>query len=302
MKLSVIVSFYLVTSAAPFVVAAAPLYFTESFEQGSAFGPAPGYSPSTLAGVVTAPNSSPALHINQGGDIELMYSPASFTHVAAFATGNYGDVQIDGYVGIGSAGSSGGISGGLILRATDPDDYYSAYINTNPGNPRQGDLLLTESVGGINNYPFSHLSIPNFDPLQEDYHITFAANGSILTASISRENVVNGIVVETALGSISTVDSSFASGEVGLYSFAANSNNVFFDDITVSAVPEPTSGLLIGLGIMLFAFGPIGRRFLISKESAAPLLISHNRPGVDAGGAICLRIRGQWPSATQAGR
>ena len=28
----------------------------------------------------------------------------------------------------------------------------------------------------------------------------------------------------------------------------------------------------------------------------------NKRPGVDAGGAVCLHIGGQWPSATQAER
>jgi hypothetical protein len=113
-------------------------YFTENFEQGSIFGPAPGYSRSTLTGETTAPNTIPALHINQGGDSEFLYTEANFTHVDAFAPGVYGDARIDGYVGIGSAGSSGGILGGLILRATGPLDYYVAYIDSEPDLPTRG--------------------------------------------------------------------------------------------------------------------------------------------------------------------
>lgn len=230
----------------------AQILFTENFESSSVFPLGNGYSRSTLAGVPGAHNTSPPLPINADGDFELFFQrpPIVPGHVITLAPGNYANVRIEGIVGLGYVDAASA-NAGFILRATGPGDYYISDVGLTSGAFR-----ISRAIGGIIQGSSSVMAIPDFDPINENYRIIFEATGSNLFASLSLLRVVNGAVTESLIGTLSRMETALPTGQVGLMAFSAFGNSAFFDDITVSVVPEPNVWPLGILGLAALARPP----------------------------------------------
>ena len=212
-----------------------------------------------LSTALGAPNTTPALPVNSGGDLEGRYYEAATAPTWSFAvtTGSFTDATIDGYFGFGVVVPFGVPSMGLLLRESGKS---TASVN---------GYLATMGLGGAispfaNSGSFSIQRITNgigqllatsgnfgTNQANSNYHLRFSANGSALTASVSQLQVIGGALVEVPISVLTATDSGLTSGAAGVSAFARGQQSIFFDDISV--VPEPASGGLLGLGTLLLA-------------------------------------------------
>lgn len=194
------------------------------------------------------------------------------------------NATIDGYIGAfgdldagfvlnfagtvpGAVGDTRGYLAGFRV-LTDPSIAYLGF-----GRLEHGVTTEISTVAG------NRISQPfPIDLEHENYHLSFTANGGELTASLWRVMVVGGAVVEepidllAAAGVQNTMSATdgrlmwnpdfdpsdpdtflipdptyevFADGRAGLRAFARNGDEVYFDDVSIATVPEPTSAVLL---------------------------------------------------------
>lgn len=225
----------------------------------------------SLSTALGAPNTSPALPVNAGGDLEGRYYEATLAATSSYAVtaNSFTDATIDGYLGYGVVTSFGAPSMGFVLRESGNSialvNGYSARIGISgpiPNYSSSGALTISRIVNGVVTSAniFATSLAFGMNEATENYHLTFSAIGSTLTASVFRIQAVGGALVETPIdlqsaagvqSSITATDSALTSGAAGLNAFVRGSQSIFYDDISV--VPEPASAALLGLGALLLA-------------------------------------------------
>ena len=223
----------------------------------------------SLTGVSGAPNFNPALPVNQGGDLELrvfdqsVNSPGDPARAfTADVPANYlADAQMDGYLGFGVGTGFGSRSAGFMLRATSPSDYWLAYVGANENLTGGANFRLAHVQDFLIGTTILPISIPNFDPLNENYHLNFQVVGNNLTATLGRVQIVGGVVTETLIGTLSGTDPTPQGGRAGIYAFTRGDNSILFDDLSVMVmVPEPSSLMQMALAIGSAAVWLVRRR------------------------------------------
>ena len=213
----------------------------------------------SLSTALGAPNTSPVLPVNAGGDLEGRYYEASLAITSSYAvtTGTFTDATIDGYFGFGIVVAFGAPSMGLLLRESGNSSFpVNSYLATlGLGGPiapfsNSGNFSIQRITNGVGQVLATS---GNFGTTQanSNYHLTFSAIGSTLTASVSQVRVVEGALVETPITLLTATDFGLTSGAAGVSAFARGQQSIFFDDISV--VPEPASAALLGLGALLLA-------------------------------------------------
>jgi hypothetical protein len=225
--------------------------FSDVFSLGGAT-----FQRESLTAVPGAPNTDPALPINQAGDKELRYfekdAPAYYHSViltAPLSENTFLNGSIDGYVGFGLGSGFGSRQAGLILRATTPDDYWLAYLGANMSLTGGASLRISLVSGGIVGWS-EGVTFADLDFTRHAYRLHFEASGAMLTTSLYEQGVQAGLLTERLIADISSVDHSPLPGRAGLYAFVRGDNSVLFDDITLT-IPEPGIPALLLLAIAL---------------------------------------------------
>ena len=242
------------TSSGSVLLAAGNTIWSENFDEaGTSWnntifslqtsGAAGVYVRKALDATQGAPLTTPALPINQGGDLEGRFAPpspngSSRIIMPATAANIMTDGSMEGFLAHGIVGTVGSHYGSFLLRTSaDGLNGYSATIGR--GSATSGTVSITKWTNGIGG---AALASGSFTAAfgSECYRLRFAATGSTLTASAWIVRVAGGVIQETPVtftgGSttLTVIDSSYPSGVAGLYCFGSATNSVFLDDITVT--------------------------------------------------------------------
>lgn len=206
-----------------------------------------------LDGSSGAPDTEPALPVNQGGDKELRYSEVSLAATSSFALtpavpgGVFTDMQVDAVLSLGLNELFGAPSGGLVLRASGDSrstlDAYAATITVNTFfDPTTVVLTILRFDDGVGHGLVTSDAF-ELDPDLENLHLTFRAQGSELEARVWRVRVDGGQIVEVpvdldastegAQNTLATSDALLAEGRLGLVAFTRHSNHILFDDVSL---------------------------------------------------------------------
>lgn len=198
-----------------------------------------------------APNTSPALPINEGGDKEGRFFESGGVFGASYALTppgsgtNITDGSIDGYVAFGVTDLTGTRSAGMLLRATEALGNVTGYIAIlNHSSNNTGTLSISVVRNGVIQGPDVLVTSESFPmtPGVENYHLHFTANGGELIARLNRVEVIAGSVVESRIDlrpeagvqdSIIAVHHEFLSGRAGVRAFTRSTNSVFFDEVDI---------------------------------------------------------------------
>ena len=222
------------------------------------------FEASSLTSSVGAPNLSPPLPINVGGDIEGIYympNPPQYGGYSGYALmsnqNEWTNMSIDGYIGFGRLTGYGSQTGSFLLRSNDLSGYLAS-VHYN--NESTGCLTVGQLINGLAHADY--LSVTSvFFPIDwnNNIHLSVSAIGTEITAQAWEVSVVDGIVVESPIVlnpgatneyNLTLVDNMFQSGTGGIRAFIASNNSVFFDDITVHEIPEPATILMLGIGTL----------------------------------------------------
>lgn len=206
-----------------------------------------------------APNTSPNLPINIGGDKELVYYEQTFSPYGSYAVTTqqagslFSNISMDAYIGFGAA-TFGSHTAGLLSRFSGSTIWdansYIAYMGIDKGFT-EGYLKIARIRNGvITSSDFLSQSL-NFsiDPFNENYRLQFETNNDQLRASLWRVRNAGGGIIETPIETLFATDSALSSGDVGFRFFARNGNTVMVDDVSISTVPLPGSLGLIAIGL-----------------------------------------------------
>jgi len=189
----------------------------------------------------SGPNTSPALPVNQNGDMEGRIGSNSgtsngYAFMPATAANTFQDGSVDGY--LAPEGATSYLYGSLLLRAslsaTNGIQGYAAFANFGPSNVTFSVQVL---LNGILNTLASSGSISY--TAADNFKMRLNAQGNSLTLQVWRVSVIGGVVTETPLAingsntSINVTDTTFSTGRAALY-FNAASGRCYFDDITVT--------------------------------------------------------------------
>jgi hypothetical protein len=227
---------------------AATLFPDEIIPGGAAF------TREELSGALGAPDTSPPLPINTGGDLEGRYaevtaSGGSYALGADVPSNRFEDAAIRGYLAIGAPDPFGGQTVGFLLRASvNPNppfgtglNAYTAEVVHNQGQPtallvlaRWRDSVITAGD------TFATASFP-VDLGAENYLLEFRVQGDLLTARLWRVTASGGSVAVDPIplgtgpsGPTSVLrahDPELTSGRAGVSAFARGGNSVFWDDV-----------------------------------------------------------------------
>ena len=158
---------------------------------------------------------------------------------------------IEGYVDFSRPVVPGLILGGLALRVTDANDYYSAQIEV--VGTRSAQFTLRQFQNGTSGTPLASLTIGATDFSSENYRIHLEANNDTITASLWRVVPGQNALVQEFAGGLVTHGAAPTPGGFGLVTFARDANAVLFDDVTITPiqVPEPKTWILLGIGLLV---------------------------------------------------
>lgn len=159
---------------------------------------------------------------------------------------------------------------GIIARSQSLEYYFSGYyIYVYGSSSAESGLYIAKSHGDNVGVPLVDGEENQFVSVNftggTDYRLEFTALGSQLTASVygwdnEEESFTN------LLASLTRYDDEFTSGYFGLRNRpGGNGRSTFFNDLTISAIPEPEFGLLIGFLGGLFAILRFTRRYSAAK-------------------------------------
>jgi hypothetical protein len=189
----------------------------------------------------SGPNTSPALPVNQNGDMEGRIGNDSgtstgYAFMPATAANTFQDGSIEGY--LAPEGATSYLYGTLLLRAslsaTNGIQGYAAFANFGPSNVTFSVQVM---LNGILNTLATSGSISY--TATDNFKMRLNAQGNSLTLQVWRVSVIGGVVTETPLAingsntSINVTDTTFNTGRAALY-FTAASGRCYFDDITVT--------------------------------------------------------------------
>lgn len=242
--------------------AAAPS--TETFEQAGSDPASSLFSTFLIAGdglfvrepldaSSAAPESEPALPVDQGGDKELRYSEVTLAGTSSFALtpdapgGVFSDMQVDAFLAFGLNEVFGAPSGGLVLRAAGETrqtfDAYAASIRVVRFDPQAVVLSILRYEDGVAQVLIDSDEIP-IDADEENLHLTFRAEGTTLEAKLGRASVVGAEIVEAPVDldastmgvqdTLTVSDASLEEGRIGLTAFVRADNHVLFDDVSLA--------------------------------------------------------------------
>ncbi|WP_372799282.1 PEP-CTERM sorting domain-containing protein [Pontiella sp.] len=166
----------------------------------------------------------------------------------------FSDAKISGYMGAGITDAWGSKSTGLILRANgsgvEQDGYitYCWMTETNfsfaLGVQVDGGVHMDNLIGFSETYAF--------DARQNNIYAELTTVGDHISASYWR---VEADGHHEFLQTLSGTDSRYSEGHAGLYSYVRSTNSVYFDDVSVMQIPEPSSlGLCLIFGLGGFAW------------------------------------------------
>lgn len=206
-----------------------------------------------------APDTTPPLPINVGGDLEGRYVELGLAGSGAYAlmrddpANAIADVGVRGFVGIGNPDPFGSQSVGFVLRgsvnASGRVDAYLAELVHNGGNlgllavSRIRDGVITVADLFVLSSPFP------VDLQNENYLLFFGAVGETLVARMWVTHVVGGVVtsepIDLGLGTsppnaVVVHDGELSAGRVGVRCFARGGNSALFEDVRVTALPRVT--------------------------------------------------------------
>ncbi len=211
-----------------------------------------------------APNTSPALPINRGGDKEGRYFEASpATSYSVALVDGWAPPLLDGYVGIGNADSSASQRVGFLMNvfAESTIESLNAYVGliSHTGGSNTATLSIRPIRDGVLGDALA-TSIPfAVDFGSENYRLGFGfrsvrnpANTIILTAKLHRARVVNDRVVlsrvdllaEPGVQHIMRVAASaeFPFGGSGVLAFAQGTSSIFFEELSSCGDPCNING------------------------------------------------------------
>lgn len=192
-----------------------------------------------------APSTGGVLPVDEGGDSEVRFYevvPAAGSTYALTPEATFGDVEIDGYVGVGFTDVFGVRSATLVVRATpSPLNGYGVMLtHTLPGDTASLALVrFTDNV--ISNFATSD-AFP-VATASENYRLVLRATGENLTASVLRVEAIGGERVETPIDlddapglqtELTATDGALTAGALGIRVFTRSTNSLFLDDVTVT--------------------------------------------------------------------
>lgn len=203
---------------------------------------------------------STSLILNGDGLLQIT-NPSDGSASSLFGGAMYtGNTSItDGYV----AGSfqyvaAGGQSAGLLARVQNPladgsrpEGYFAGILRYNPGGGNKTFLVIAKDIAyaGVSEYLLASVEISvssgNF------YQMQFAFEGDTLTATLFNA------AGDREIATLGATDNTYASGAVGFRAnFGGKGQTIGFDSFEVTAIPEPSTALLLsGAGVVaLFCF------------------------------------------------
>lgn len=219
-----------------------------------------------------APNTTPPLPINAGGDLEGRYAEVtvgggSYALTTPEVVLENGGIRA--FVAIGAPDPFGSQSGGVLVRAsvnpnppfgTGVNGYTAEIARNGGGNPplfylaRWRDGVITPSDIFVS-VPFAA------DFSQENYLIALQAEADLLVARLWRVRAEAGaVVIEPVVlpgggNTISARDDELRAGRLGVHAFARGQNSVFFEDVQIGT-PADRPGTLRAVPLPLFAAPP----------------------------------------------
>lgn len=211
------------------------------------------YAVSPLDATMGAPTNT-ALSVSAGGDNELRYFEGAGgiagTHSYAVTPDTFEytvqDATVKASVGIGVNDSFGGHTAGVMSRVSGNSWGLNGYVASvnHYGTGSTVSFGLSYMVGGVihADYILATGGSFAFDYQTENLLIELTTSNNLITASLYKETTVG----MTHLSTISALDSTYASGVTGVFSFVRGTNSIFFDDVQVSTVPVPAAFWLFG--------------------------------------------------------
>jgi hypothetical protein len=208
---------------------------------------------SDLAGI--GPNTSPALPINQGGDLEGRLIGSVDAQMPSVPANLFSDGTIDAYVA--PSNRSALQHAGLHLRCTGLPlslTGYEAIILFYADGSAKADFSKT--VNGIGTWFYTSTSTFTVAD-NENIHMRFSAAGSTLSLTLWRVAVSGGVVTETAIpffngtNTLTATDTTYASGYAGLHHWSGGSADMLLEDASVSFATAgfATSGSMVSSAI-----------------------------------------------------
>mgnify|MGYP002858231704 CR=1 FL=1 len=188
----------------------------------------------------TGPATTPALPINQGGDMEgrLTGSKAAAL-MPATADNVFTDGSIEAY--LGPEDTSTFIYSGLLLRASRSGaggtiNGYQAIVLTSVGGSSSVSISRVVNgaeASGINGILYPSVSLPTL-AVNEHWKMRFSATGPTLVAEVWKVKITSGSISETLAGTVIRTDYAYTSGVAGIYNSQTATAYSAFDDVTVT--------------------------------------------------------------------
>ena len=214
------------------------------------------WSRQSLGSSIGAPNTSPPLPINEGGDKEGRRTddPASsYALMPNIPANQVQDGTVDGYIALALPDpATGSRAVGFTLRTGTLGGVngYMAYL-TNLPNSTNAMLRIVrirnDIIGGAGDVLAESIPIA-INSTAENFRLRFEVDGCSLSASVWRVSESGGTIVENvvdlsfALGvqdTLRAVDTELVVGVAGVHAFCRGANSILFDDITVTPTTQP---------------------------------------------------------------
>lgn len=197
----------------------------------------------------SAVSVSTSLALNGDGKL-LINNPADGSASSLFGGAIYrGNTSIsDGSVsGVFQYVANGNQSSGLLARVQNPNadgsrplGYFAGLLRYNAGAGNQTFLVIAKDVefANVSNSLIASkvVSVTSMNY----YRLNFSFEGDELTAVLYNE------AGDTQINSLSVTDSAYSSGATGLRAnFGTTNRTIGFDSFQVTAIPEPSTALLL---------------------------------------------------------